>query len=110
MPDDCGELVCQWYDTERQVWSDSGCTSRTVRETEGGNEETTSVVCTCDHLTDFAVLVDNSNPQCAKPSIAYLILACLFGLMCTYALVLFGLLSFCSNTKQGWKVSVCVCV
>lgn len=52
---------CNWYDEPNGLWSTSGCT--TLVNADG------SVMCTCNHLTSFAVLADISTTG-AKPPIS----------------------------------------
>ena len=43
------QLRCGFWEPDAQVWSTDGCSIT--------SDNQTGVVCTCNHLTDFAVLV-----------------------------------------------------
>ena len=43
------QLRCGFWEADAQVWSTDGCSIT--------SDNQTGVVCTCNHLTDFAVLV-----------------------------------------------------
>lgn len=45
---------CVWWNTQTSTWEQSGCTSVALP---------TGTQCTCSHLTDFAVLLDQSLPH-----------------------------------------------
>jgi hypothetical protein len=57
---------CAWWDRNTSTWSSSGCTTSVV-EPNGPNEKRT-ITCTCNHLTEFAImqlkkLIDNIGTE-----------------------------------------------
>ncbi|KAL5253244.1 hypothetical protein ACHWQZ_G013126 [Mnemiopsis leidyi] len=55
------KLTCKFYDTTSKLWSDKGCTTNSVSYDEEKKES--DVICSCDHLTSFAVLMSFTSEE-----------------------------------------------
>jgi hypothetical protein len=51
--------ICSWFDHTTNQWSTSGCTTVSVTSSTDGSGSST-VQCSCNHLTEFAVLARES--------------------------------------------------
>lgn len=82
-----GSFSCEWYDEDDEAWSSEGCSV-----TEDVDES--SVTCSCEHLTDFAVMYYEFEGVAVEISRWY-------ALLLTPLFLVNGLYVY---RMEGWKV------
>jgi hypothetical protein len=87
------QAQCNYFDEDAQVWTDDGCVVADANVTLPSGKF--GIRCECTHLTEFAILLRsvnnldvtacNNNPASVFGSIVFLIFACLYMLMLSFA-------------------------
>ncbi|XP_030841059.1 adhesion G-protein coupled receptor G2-like [Strongylocentrotus purpuratus] len=104
--------ICSFWDEEQEDWSPDGCVlvSGITSSNESSNEE--SVRCACDHLTNFAIIMDIHRQE-VSPIEAYNILTyigcciSIFSLLVTLATYLWNK---DLRTTQTSQIFICLCL
>ncbi|XP_069173526.1 latrophilin Cirl isoform X4 [Procambarus clarkii] len=99
--------VCAFWDYTTSAWSDEGC--RVLRYNRS------HVTCQCDHLTNFAVLMEEAaggmgeDPQAALRILAYV--GCVVSLVCVAgSLLVFSVFRGLASPRTAVHRHVCVCL
>lgn len=99
--------VCAFWDYTTSAWSDEGC--RVVYHNRS------HVTCQCDHLTNFAVLMEKSNggaaedPQAALRILVYV--GCVVSLVCVGgSLLVFSVFRSLASPRTAVHRHVCICL
>jgi len=85
----CGQLyklpVCAWWDTNASIWRQDGCHSQGVQTLTNGDR---IVKCACNHLTDFAILLNEAKEgACPKTAVSYIVFGLIYVVVGLLALV-----------------------
>lgn len=99
--------VCAFWDYTTSAWSDEGCRVMFHNRSH--------VTCQCDHLTNFAVLMEKStggaaeDPQAALRILAYV--GCVVSLVCVGgSLLVFSVFRSLASPRTAVHRHVCICL
>ncbi|XP_053647210.2 latrophilin Cirl isoform X3 [Cherax quadricarinatus] len=99
--------VCAFWDYTTSAWSDEGCRVLIYNRSH--------VTCQCDHLTNFAVLMEEAagstgeDPQAALRILAYV--GCVVSLVCVAgSLLVFSVFRGLASPRTAVHRHVCVCL
>jgi hypothetical protein len=87
-----GSYWCSYWDTTKEVWSNEGCNYTAVSSTE--------FECVCDHLTNFAALMDISGniPKFIEPLLTWITIV---GCSLSITFLVLGAITFATIQTAG---------
>ncbi|XP_030829447.1 adhesion G-protein coupled receptor G2-like [Strongylocentrotus purpuratus] len=105
--------MCSFWDEEEEDWSQDGCVLVSGITSSDDRSDEEIVRCACDHLTNFAVIMDIHRQEVSIPIEVYNILTyigcciSIFSLLVTLATYLWNK---DLRTKQANKIFICLCL
>eukprot|EP00057_Strongylocentrotus_purpuratus_P023800 XP_011678274.1 PREDICTED: G-protein coupled receptor 126-like [Strongylocentrotus purpuratus] len=107
-----GNPNCSFWDEEQEDWSQDGCVlvSGFTSSDERYDEE--GVRCACDHLTNFAVIMDIHRPEdpLAKELKILTYIGCCISIFSLLVTLTTYLWNKDSRTKQTNQILICLCL
>ena len=100
--DEEAELLCSWFDTERQRWSQDGSeTIPITKDPPTSGVASSTILCECTHVTDFALVLkrpiewesSSSSTPTAEMEVLSILLMGLFSFMASISTIIGCILS-----------------